>query len=164
MPLGRRAQILARLLTIAALAVGIVAVAVVLFASGGSYRVTLTLDNASQLVKGNQVKVGGVPVGKVTRLELGPDARARIELSIDDPTVAPLHKGTKAEVRSTSLAGVANRYVALTLGPSNKPEIPSGGAIPADDASSEVDLDQVLNSLTPQTLRDLQGFVRNGAA
>src|SRR4051794_18368228 len=134
------------------------------FAGGDSYKVALSLDNASQLVKGNQVKVGGVPVGKVSTLELGPDARARVELSIDDHSVFPLHRGTKAEVRSTSLAGVANRYVALTLGPSNAPKVPDGGTIPADDASSEVDLDEVLNALTPQTLRDLQGFVQNGAA
>src|SRR5919202_4588308 len=123
MPLGRRAQILARLLTIAALAVGIVAVAVVLFASGGSYRVTLTLDNASQLVKGNQVKVGGVPVGKVTRLDLAPDGQAEVDLEIKDPDLTPLHRGTTAEVRSTSLSGIANRYVALTPAPNSEHEI-----------------------------------------
>jgi phospholipid/cholesterol/gamma-HCH transport system substrate-binding protein len=165
LPTRRGSRLVGRVLTIALLVLAIVALAFVMFFAGGdSDKVALSLDNASQLVKGNQVKVGGVPVGKVSTLELGPDARARIELSIDDPSVFPLHQGTKAEVRSTSLAGVANRYVALTLGPSNTPKIPDGGTIPADDASSEVDLDEVLNSLTPQTLRDLQGFVKGGAA
>src|SRR4051794_16067611 len=151
-------------MTAALLALAVVVLAFVMFFTGGeSYRVTLALDNASQLVKGNQVKVGGVSVGSVSKLELGRDARARIELSIDDGGVRPLHSGTKAEVRSSSLAGVANRYVALTPGPVNAPEIRDGGTIPARDASSEVDLDEVLNALDPETLRDLKLLLRNGA-
>ena len=77
-----------------------------LFLSGGSsYQVTLTLDNASQLVKGNQVKVGGVAVGSVDSINLGDDARARVTLSIDDSSVTPLHSGSRAAVRSASLSG-----------------------------------------------------------
>jgi phospholipid/cholesterol/gamma-HCH transport system substrate-binding protein len=151
-------------MTVALLAIAIVVVAFLLFFNGGeSYEVKLSLDNASQLVKGNQVKVGGVPVGSVSTLELGPNGLAEIKLSIDDSSVKPLHFGTKAEVRSTSLAGVANRYVALTPGPVNAAKIPSGGSIPADDASSEVDLDEVLNSLDPETLRDLKLLIRHGS-
>src|SRR3954452_4741657 len=163
-PTRRGAQVTARLMTIALLVLAVGVVAYLLFArSGGSYRVVLSLDNASQLVKGNQVKVGGVSVGSVSKLELGQDARARIEISIDDDSVQPLHDGTRAEVRSTSLAGVANRYVALTPGPVNEPELADGATIPAHDTQSEVDLDEVLNTLDPQTLRDLKLLIRNGA-
>jgi phospholipid/cholesterol/gamma-HCH transport system substrate-binding protein len=160
MPLGRRQQVLARLLTLAALVLAILAVAWLLFASGDPYRVTITLDNASQLVRGNQVKVGGVPVGTVSELELGDDAQALVELEITDEELTPLHRGSSAEVRSTSLSGIANRYVALKPGPNDEDEIESGGSIPATDAHSEVDLDAVLNTLTPDALRDLQVAVR----
>lgn len=164
MPTRRGAQVAARLMTVALVVLAVGVVAYLLFAdSGGSYRVVLALDNASQLVRGNQVKVGGVPVGSVSKLELGQDARARVEISIDDHGVTPLHRGTRAEVRSTSLAGVANRYVALTPGPVNEPELASGATIPARDTQSEVDLDEVLNALDPQTLRDLKLLIRNGA-
>src|SRR3954462_12951671 len=131
MPTRRVGQVAARVTTIALVALGVVAVGYLLFARGSSYDVVLSLDNASQLVKGDQVKVGGVSVGSVSKLELGQDARARIEISIDDDSVLPLHQGTRAEVRSTSLAGVANRYVALTPGPVNAPEMDSGDTIPA---------------------------------
>jgi phospholipid/cholesterol/gamma-HCH transport system substrate-binding protein len=152
-------------MTAALVALAVVIAAVVLFASGGgSYRLTLELENASQLVKGDQVKVGGVPVGSIDRLELGRSGLAEIEISIDDDTVKPLHRGTTAEVRASSLAGVANRYVALKPGPVNRPQIDSGGSIPARDTTSEVDLDEVLNTLDPATLRDVKLLVRNGGS
>ena len=159
MPTGRRSQVLTRLLTTAALAAAVVVIAIVLFSSGGAYTVTLQLDNASQLVKGNQVKVGGVPVGTVKRLELTRDAQALIELEVTDDELTPLHRGTTAEVRSTSLSGIANRYVALKPGPNDEEEIEDGGAIAAVDAESEVDLDAVLNTLTPAALADLRTAV-----
>ena len=159
MPVGRRSDVMARLLTAAALLFAVLVVAWLLFASGEPYRVTITLDNASQLVKGNQVKVGGVPVGTVSKLELGDDARAQIELEITDEDLTPLHTGSTVEVRSTSLSGIANRYVALKPGPNNEDEIESGGSIPAESAESEVDLDAVLNTLTPEALADLQRAV-----
>jgi phospholipid/cholesterol/gamma-HCH transport system substrate-binding protein len=160
LPLGRRREVLARLLTLAALLLAVLVIALLLFSSGGSYRITITLDNASQLVKGNQVKVGGVPVGTVSKLELAADGQAQIELDITDEGLTPLHRGSTAEVRSTSLSGISNRYVALKPGPNNQTKIASGGSIPAKDAQSEVDLDAVLNTLTPETLGDLQSAVR----
>ena len=139
-----------------------VATAILMFGAGGSYRVSLTLDNAGQLVKGNQVKVGGRPVGLVEEIELQEDARARIEVSIDDD-LAPLHEGSVMTLRATSLSGIANRYLALEPGRNDEPEIPDGGEVRAEDGREAVDLDQVLNTLDPQTQRDLQAFVQNAA-
>lgn len=160
MPLGRRSQVLARLLTLVALLLAVFAIAWLLFASSEPYRVTLTLDNASQLVKGNQVKVGGAPVGTVSKLELRPDAQALIEVEITDEELTPLHQGTTAEVRSTSLSGIANRYIAIKPGPNDEDPIASGGSLPAEDAQSEVDLDAVLNTLNAEALGDLQAAVQ----
>jgi phospholipid/cholesterol/gamma-HCH transport system substrate-binding protein len=164
-PLGRGGQSAARLITVGFVVLAAFALAWVLFLSdGSSYRVNLTLDNASQLVTGNQVKVGGVAVGTVDSIGLGDDGRARVALAIDDDSVTPLHGGSRAEVRSASLSGVANRYVALTPGPVNGAEIADGGDIPAEDTQAEVDLDEVLNTLDPTTLRDLKLLVRNGGS
>src|SRR5687767_12413484 len=127
---------------------------------GNGYRVTLVLDNAGQLVKGNQVKVGGRPVGLVESIELQDDARAEIEVSIDDD-FAPLHEGSVMTLRATSLSGIANRYLALEPGRNDRPAIPDGGEIRAEDGREAVDLDQLLNTLDHQTQRDLQAFVRN---
>jgi phospholipid/cholesterol/gamma-HCH transport system substrate-binding protein len=133
--------------------------ALVLMIRGPAYQVGLTVSNASQLVKGDQVKVGGVPVGSVSSIGLASDGRAHLTLSLRDKTLTPLHQGTKALIRSASLAGIANRYVALLPGPNNAPRIPDGGEIPADDATPEVDLDAVLNTLEPSAQRDLHNLV-----
>jgi phospholipid/cholesterol/gamma-HCH transport system substrate-binding protein len=141
-------------------AVAVVALLVlVLMIRGPAYKVGLTVSNASQLVNGDEVKVGGVPVGSVSSIGLAPDGRARLTLSLRDHTLTPLHEGTKAVIRSVSLAGIANRYVALFPGPNNAPRIPDGGQIPADDATPEVDLDAVLNTLGPSAQRDLHNLV-----
>jgi phospholipid/cholesterol/gamma-HCH transport system substrate-binding protein len=159
LPTDRRLS--ARLVTFAALVAAGFAAALLMFGSfGETYSVSLTLDNAGQLVKGNVVKVGGVPVGEIEEIELADDRRARLELQIDDEELAPLHRGTVASVRSHSLSGIANRYLALAPGPNNRPEIRDGGEIAAEDAIPAVDLDQVLNTLDPQTQKELQTAVR----
>ena len=53
---------------------------VLLASGGGGYRVTATFDDAGQLVKGNQVKVGGVAVGSVKDIDVTPDGRAAGQL------------------------------------------------------------------------------------
>ena len=138
------------------------ATAVLMFGAGGGYRVHVTLDNAGQLVKGNQVKVGGRPVGLIESIELQDDARARIEVSIEDD-LAPLHEGSVMTLRATSLSGIANRYLALEPGRNDAPEIPDGGEVRAEDGREAVDLDQLLNTLDQQTQKDVQAFVRNAA-
>ena len=135
----------------------------ILLLRGPAYEVGLTASSASQLVKGDQVKVGGVAVGKVEKIGLTDDGQARLVLALRDDTLTPLHAGTKAVIRSTSLAGIANRYVAIFPGPNNAPEIPDGGEIPADDGTPEVDLDAVLNTLGPAAQRDLHDLVSAGS-
>ena len=138
-------------------------VAVLLFrGAGAGYAVSATFDNAGQLVKGNQVMVGGRAVGTINDIALTGDGRARVKMTLDE--FAPLHKGTKATIRSNSLSGIANRYVSLELGPGNAPEIADGGEIAADDTTAPVDLDQLFNTLDKDTRKGLQQFVQGSAA
>jgi phospholipid/cholesterol/gamma-HCH transport system substrate-binding protein len=152
-----------RLLTIATLALAAVALALLMFgAFGGGYTVSLKLVNASQLVKGNRVKVGGVPVGSVQSIELDPDRRARIKISVDDDDLTPLHQGTSAQVRTPALVGIANRYIALSPGPNSARKIPDGGEISADRAKPSIDLDQIVNAFDAPAQRHLRTLVRKG--
>src|SRR5207248_9014947 len=97
-PVRRRSQVAARLITVAAIGLAVVIVAFLLFGAAGSYSVHAIFENASQLVRGDQVKVGGVSVGSVTGIELDDRARARVTLSIDDDSLTPLHRGSRVEV------------------------------------------------------------------
>ena len=130
-----------------------------MFGDSGSYRVKAVFDNGGQLVKGNQVRVGGRPVGKIADIELDDRANAVVTLQVDD-TVAPLHEGTTATIRASSLSGIANRYVSLKPGPNSNKKISDGGEIGADETSAPVDLDTLFDSLDPKTRQGLRNFIR----
>jgi phospholipid/cholesterol/gamma-HCH transport system substrate-binding protein len=153
-------QALARLLTIAGVVFAVAVLALLLFHSSGSYEVSLDLENASQLVKGNEVKVGGIPVGVITSVDLTDDYHARVGIRVDDDEFKPLHRGTRASVLFDSLTSVAGRYVALTPGPSSEPEIPDGGRIDSDHTRAAIDPDQVLQTLDSKVQKDLRILLR----
>jgi phospholipid/cholesterol/gamma-HCH transport system substrate-binding protein len=153
---------IARALAIGSLVVAVIAVAVLMFGSGGGETYVVQLQSANQLVKGNEVKVGGLPVGKITDISLSKDNQANVEIKVNDD-FSPLHEGTTALVRVTSLPSVANRYISLTPGPNNAPEVPGGGVIGLDKTTNAVDLDQLFNALEPKTRKGLQGVLQGFA-
>lgn len=134
-----------------------------LLAGGSSYEVRALFESAGQLVKGNLVKVGGVTVGTVTAIDLTSDNQAQVTLRITDPRLRPLHGGTIATIRNTSLSSVAGRQVALQPGPNSNPAIGNDGVIRAQDTRPIVDLDQLLNTLDAQARTSLQQLVHGGA-
>jgi phospholipid/cholesterol/gamma-HCH transport system substrate-binding protein len=145
--------------------VGAVAVILLLVLGGGSsYTVTAAFENASQLVKGNNVNVAGVPVGSIKEIKLSDDGQALVEMEISDEAYAPLPAGTHATVRSQSLSGIANRYVDLSLpAQDDGKDISSGGTITQADTTSEVDLDQLFNTLDKPTVSHLKEVIRGFA-
>jgi len=145
-----------------AVVAAIVLVAVLMFAGSDQYTVKVAFQNGGQLVKGNQVQVGGSAVGSIKDIKLGDDSEAVMELAVDN-AFGRLHKGTRATIRATSLSGVANRYISLQPGPDNAPEIPDGGTISADQTTAPVDLDELFNTLDPATRKSLQQVVQGSA-
>jgi phospholipid/cholesterol/gamma-HCH transport system substrate-binding protein len=140
----------------------VIVVGLLMFSGGSGYTVSATFENAGQLVKGNYVEVAGRPVGKVKSIELDSNAQARIEMSVGSG-FDPLHEGTTAVIRATSLSGIANRYVELHPGPNDRREIEDGGEIDSDKTQAPVDLDQLFNTLDPKTRKGLQNIVQGGA-
>jgi phospholipid/cholesterol/gamma-HCH transport system substrate-binding protein len=156
--------VIGRVAAVGALAVAIVAVAVILLSNGSSYQVRAIFINASQIVTGNLVEVGGNPIGTVSNIALTPQGQAELTLQISNSSFAPLRQGTTATIRELSLSGIANRYVDLHLGPPNAPRIVNDGVIPATNTTSQVDLDQLFNTLNPPTLKGLQRVFLGSAA
>jgi phospholipid/cholesterol/gamma-HCH transport system substrate-binding protein len=152
---------LGRGLAIGAVAIAAVVLGVLLLGGGSKYTVKARFVNASQLVKGNLVQVGGAEIGKVQDINLTDDGQAEVTLKISDKDFEPLRKGTTAIVRQASLSGVANRYIDLRLPPgSGGPTIPDGGILGTDRTTSAVDLDQLFNTFDPRTRRSLQGVIK----
>ena len=117
----RSLSAIGRVAAVGALVAAIVLVGLILFAGGGvgGYTVHARFLNAGQLVKGNPVQVGGVPVGSVKGIHITDDGAADITMSIDGDH-APLRRGTRAEIRQFSQSGLANRYVDLSLPPDSR--------------------------------------------
>jgi phospholipid/cholesterol/gamma-HCH transport system substrate-binding protein len=151
-----------RWLALGALAAVLAAVSYILFAGKGGADYQLVLPEAGQLVKGDQVQVGGVPVGTITDIVLTHDFKARVTIHVES-SLTPLHEGTLTQVRIPSLSSVANRYIALTPGPNNKPAIRSGAELPTGATKEVVDLDKLFNTLDPKTRKGLQGFIQGSA-
>ena len=153
--LGRVAALAA---VIAAMTLG----ALVLFGGAGGYEVTAKFINAGQIVKGNPVQTGGTAIGTVKDIAISDDGQAEIKLEVDDE-YTPLREGTRAAIKQLSQSGIANRYVDLSFPPNGGREIPDGGRIESDKTRTAVDLDQLFNTLDPETRKALQDFVKGNA-
>jgi phospholipid/cholesterol/gamma-HCH transport system substrate-binding protein len=147
-------------LVFALVLLAIVAVAVLLFRGDGGYTVTAEFINAGQLVKGNEVKAGGVTVGSVKSIDVTEDGHAKVELGISDGDYKPLRRGTQVMIKQASLSGIANRYVDLKLGPANGEAIDDGGVIGPDQTATAVELDQIFDLFNQQTRTGLQDFFK----
>ncbi len=136
-----------------ALVVGILSFIVFSGGHGANYR--FELESASQIVLGDQVQVGGVPVGSVTGITLTRNYKALITIHVEGSLV-PLHEGTTAQIRVPSLTTVAGRYVALSPGLNTAPKLHDGATLPPGSAQGTTDLDQLFNTLNPRTRKGLQ--------
>ena len=134
----------------------LITAAVVLTGADGPYRLRLQFENAGQLVAGNVVKVGGADVGVVRDIRLTPRGLAEVEVEIDDDELAPLHRGTGASIRLSSLSSVAGRYIALHPGANDAPAIPGDGTIGTEHTEAPVELDAILSTFDAETRLALQ--------
>jgi phospholipid/cholesterol/gamma-HCH transport system substrate-binding protein len=149
----------ARVTALGALLAAIVLVLILLLGGDGGHTYRVMFETGGQLVPGNQVQVGGHPVGTVDELELTDDWQAEVTVSVDEE----LHEGTTAVIRATSLSGVANRYISVTPGPDNAPALEDDGVITADRTTSPVDLDQLFDVFRPRERRALRNVIQGFA-
>jgi len=159
-----RGSAVGRIAAILALIGAGIVVLLLLLGGGSPYTVTAKFANASQLVPGNTVNVAGVAAGSVKKISLADDGQALVELEVSDE-YAPLPQGTHASVRSQSLSGIANRYVDLALPAAGQEgeAIDEGGSIEQPNTTSEVDLDQLFNTLDEDTVASLKSVIKGFA-
>jgi phospholipid/cholesterol/gamma-HCH transport system substrate-binding protein len=143
------------------LALGL-AVYLLLFRGPGGHEYTLLFQNAGQLVKDDDVQVGGRRIGSVRDIRLTDDNQAAVKVTVEEP-YAPLREGTQATIRLTSLSGIANRYIALLPAPGDAGELDDGATLPTEASTDVVDLDEVFNTLDERTRGDLQDVIKGFA-
>ena len=123
------------------------AVALLMLVAEAATKYKIVFQSAGQLVKGNQVQVGGKGVGKITDIALTDNNQAKITVKVNDD-FAPLTRGRQPSGRLP-----AERRQPRDLphpGPNSAPKIPDGGRIDTDRTTTPVDLDQLFNAFEPK--------------
>jgi len=147
-----------------------VLVALLLFGGGGDkYALKARFINAGQLVKGNLVELGGVPIGKVTGFKITDDGQAEVEFEVDGD-YAPLPVGSRLLIRPGSLSSVANRFIEVHLPSASESDaaageqemLADGAVIGSDRTTSVVEIDTFFSMFDKKTRESIQGFFRGG--
>jgi ABC-type transporter Mla subunit MlaD len=126
-------------------AVGLVGVFVGLAGAAcdlGQDRYDVRLDNAAGLIRGDEVRIAGVRVGKVVGLELA-DAGVVVAIAVDPGT--PIYADARAFAEPKSTFG--EKYLKIVPGQASGEPLPPGSTIERYEGALEMSM--VLNQLRP---------------
>ena len=171
--MNKEAPTLGRILTMVGFALSCFGLLLFLWlAFGGSiplaprgYQFHVEFPEATQLAKEADVRISGVPVGKVKDLQ--PDVKtgltnATIEL---DAKYAPVPRDARAILRQKTLLG--ETYVELTPGSrgNKKMALKEDGTLPRGNVAPTVQLDEIFRAFNPKTrLAFQQWMIRSSEA
>ncbi|MBB4662675.1 MlaD family protein [Conexibacter arvalis] len=125
------------------------------------YQFHAYFPEATQLAQQADVRISGVPVGKVVKLELGPGETTDATIELNE-RYAPIPKDTRAILRQKTLLG--ETYVELTPGDKRGGLLPEGGKLPTGQVQRTVELDEIFRSLDEPTRHAFQVWMQAQAA
>ena len=123
-----------------------------------TYRISAQVPNANTLVKGNDVRIGGVRVGLVEKIVPVQDpetgaVHAKVDLKLDK-SAEPIPKDSTVVVRSRSALGL--KYLEINKGTSSE-GWPEGSTLPLTVAHPKpVEIDQFFNIFDAPTRKAAQ--------
>jgi virulence factor Mce-like protein len=120
-----------------------------------TYKISVEVQDAAGLVKGNEVRIGGKRVGSIEKIDgkvgaSGP--HARLDLKLDKP-VEPLLDDTQVTVRPRSTLGL--KYLEVVPGKRGDPLEP-GETLALERSVQTVELDEVFDTFDEATRKSLQ--------
>jgi phospholipid/cholesterol/gamma-HCH transport system substrate-binding protein len=125
-----------------------------------TYRISAEVPDAQELVRADQVRLGGARVGVVSDVQAVPrkgrrPAYARLELALQKD-LQPLPVDTQVQVRPGSILG--GKYLAIFRGRSPR-GVPQHGTLPLPQGRSVTDLDEAFRVFDDRTTRGVRGAV-----
>ena len=123
------------------------------------YEVKAAFKSANNIRRGSPVRIAGVEVGKVTKIERGHegDEGAVLTMRIQDKG-RPLHPDAHFKIRPRIFLE-GNFFVDVTPGTSSR-EVADNHTFPVQQTDTPVQLDQVLTALQTDTREDLKTVLR----
>ncbi|MGH3475174.1 MAG: MCE family protein [Aeromicrobium sp.] len=132
--------------TVVALAVtGLLVVIMGGIGLGSQKEYKAVFSSASELTSGNQVRIAGVVVGKVTEVEIYRRDQAMVTFKVDEDV--PLTRDSRANVRFLNLIG--DRYMSLSEGNEGAPRLEAGATMPLDRTTPALNLTALFNGFQP---------------
>src|SRR6476619_1717883 len=124
------------------------------------YRFEVPFNEATQLAQESDVRISGVSVGKVKRIDLGDSGHAEATIEMDS-RYAPIPTDTRATLRQKTLLG--ETYVELTPGSNEAPSLAEDGSLPRAQVAGSVQLDEIFRSFNEPTRVAFQQWMQNVA-
>jgi phospholipid/cholesterol/gamma-HCH transport system substrate-binding protein len=163
----KQAPTAGRLIAMITFALSCVAILLFLWLSFGGtiplkpegYRVHVDIPEAANLAQEADVRISGVPVGKVKAKKADPqNATTDVTLEIDHQ-YAPIPKDTRAILRQKTLLG--ETYVELSPGDKSSGTIADGGQIAQSQVAPTVELDEIFRAFDAKTRLAFQRWMIN---
>ncbi|HYP47830.1 MAG TPA: MlaD family protein [Thermoleophilaceae bacterium] len=124
------------------------------------YQLNAVFENPPPIQKNTAVRVAGVDVGKVSKVEPvdGDSPAVKVTMKLKEEAL-PLHEDTTLKVRPR-IFFEGNVFIDVRPGTPGKKTIDDGHTIPASQTSAPVQIDQVLGTLKTDTREDLQKLLQ----
>jgi phospholipid/cholesterol/gamma-HCH transport system substrate-binding protein len=124
------------------------------------YELKAVVTDARNLKPRAAVRIAGVDVGKVTKIEpiAGSEPATRVTMELREDAL-PLHEDAELKVRPRIFLE-GNFFVDLRPGSPSAPELEDGDTLPRSQASAAVSTSEVLAVLESDVRADLQSFLR----
>ncbi|HYH52783.1 MAG TPA: MlaD family protein [Solirubrobacterales bacterium] len=126
-----------------------------------TYEVKIPFYEATQLAEQSDVRISGVNVGKVQKIELSPDGERAWATTAIDAQYAPLPQDTRAILRTKTLLG--ETYIELSPGSREGPELADGGVLPQANIAQSVQLDEIFRTFDNRTRTAFQEWMQEAA-
>ncbi len=120
------------------------------------YELKAVFDNTTAMGVNTPVRIAGVNVGKVSKVEKADDdsTASVVTIKLNDEAL-PIKEDAELKIRPRIFFG-GNFFVDLKPGSPGAEELDSGDTVPPTQTSAPVQLDQVLGGLRADTRKDLQ--------
>ena len=154
--MDKTAHPLSRILTMVVFALSCFGLLIFLWLSFGgavplkaqSYRLVVAFPEATTLAVQSDVRIAGVPVGKVQSKDLDPGGNRTTAVIELDQRYAPLPANARAILRQKTLLG--ETYIEITPG-SGRRMVADGGRLPDGQVKGAVQLDEIFEAFDPET-------------
>jgi phospholipid/cholesterol/gamma-HCH transport system substrate-binding protein len=124
------------------------------------YRFHVQFPEATQLAEQADVRIAGVPVGKVVSLEGGAGNRTDATIEMRS-RYAPVPRDARAMLRTKTLLG--ETFVDLTPGNKRTGMLSDGGTLPRSAVAKTVELDEIFRSFDDETRSAFRTWMQSQA-